>query len=874
LDEDTIVAFIGARLEPERITRVEAHVRGCAACGELLTLALGGARGPREAAHDHPVPSDSGALARGTAFGRYTVLGPLGRGAMGEVYAAYDPELDRKVALKILHRVADGADERSRGRLLREAKAIAKLRHPNVILVHDAGTIDGRVFLAMEHVEGQTLAAWLAEKPRTRKEIVDVFAAAGRGLHAAHAAGIAHRDFKPQNVMVDGTGGVRVMDFGLAREIGETEPAAATAPMDVDLPGAHALPLTRTGEIVGTPLYMPPEGFKTQRADARSDQFSFCVALYQALYGAHPFGGKNLGELIAAVTAGRVLPPPPKSTVPPWLRRVVLRGLSADPAARWPSMEALTAALEHDPARTRGFWLAGVAVAAAIVAVAAAVRTRSGHESICHRGPERLAGVWEPAASGDSSRRAATKAAFSKTGVEYAADLWQRAAGLLDRYREGWLQMYQETCTATHERGDQSVQVLDLRMACLTERLGRVKALTDVFADANATVVENAVSAAGALPSLDRCADVEQLRAVMPPPENPAARARVEALRQELARVVALQDSGQCAAASASSKKLNADAEQLAYLPLRADVLVSAWRSLCVPFEENITNCRRAAMAALVSHHDEAFIEAASCVADLQADMTPDIARARDWMDLSTASMERASGSHPVLESYRLIALGNVYRKEGNYARALDTLERARLLVAQTRGTEHLDYARVLNVIGVVLVDLGRFDEAATQYQHAADAALKVGGPNSPKASLYLVNAAEALNALGHHAEAQTAAERALAIHHRIGSTAFLKAYALTMLAQALIGQSRTGEAVPRLEEALTLVRDDPNATAFAPTVRFTLAQALWSSPDSRPRALTLARDARSDYQRFKDHAADVAKVDAWLRDRPSARAR
>ena len=167
LNEETIVAFIDARLTPDGVSRVEAHSSSCASCRELLSLAIAAASASELAERTAPAPNAT--LARGTSFGRYTVLGPLGRGAMGAVYAAYDPELDRKVALKILHSLVEGPDGRSRSRLLREAKAIAKLHHPNVVVVHDAGTIDDRVFLAMEHVDGQTLASWLAGRARTRK---------------------------------------------------------------------------------------------------------------------------------------------------------------------------------------------------------------------------------------------------------------------------------------------------------------------------------------------------------------------------------------------------------------------------------------------------------------------------------------------------------------------------------------------------------------------------------------------------------------------------------------------------------------------------------------------------------------------------------
>jgi tRNA A-37 threonylcarbamoyl transferase component Bud32/tetratricopeptide (TPR) repeat protein len=882
LDEDTIVAFIAARLQPEQIGRVEAHVHECANCGELLTMALAAGHRRTKAAPDGGPDGKPAAatLARGSAFGRYTVLGPIGQGAMGEVYAAYDPDLDRKVALKILHAVGDGADERKRSRLLREAKAIAKLRHPNVILVHEAGTLDGRVFLAMEYVDGQTLASWLGERARTRHEIIAAFAAAGRGLGAAHAAGIAHRDFKPQNVMVDREGGVRVTDFGLAREIGATEPTVAPPAASPDVPMAvvdartQALPLTRTGELVGTPLYMPPEGFKTQRADARSDQFSFCVALYQALYGTHPFGGRNLGELMAAVTAGRILPPPPKSSVPPWLRRVLVRGLSVDPAARWPSMDALTAALLRDPARDRRRWVAGGASATLLIAAFAFTRMSGGKESVCRRGPERLLGVWEPqGVTGAATRRAATRAAFEKTGVERAGDAWDRAAAMLDRYTRGWLGMYQETCAATHERGEQSVEVLDLRMACLTERLGRIKALTDVFADANATVVDNAVQAAGALPALDRCADVALLKAVVPPPDNPATRARVDQLRHELARVMALHDSGQCAAASKSKEKLIVDADQLGYLPLQAVILASLSRTECLSSEQKLQICKRAALIGLASHEDEAAIEGTICVALSRAEFTPDLASARDWLDLATAMKERVRGSYPVLESWRLLALARVYQKEGQNDRALDTLGRARTLIAQTQGPEHLDYAKALGNTGVTLGELGRFDEASSYQQRAAELAFRLKGPNNTVSALALVNNAEVLNALGRYAGAQAAAEQALGIYRRMGSPPFYEGFALTTLGQALLGQTRPREAATQLEEAVDLLRD--GESGYAPTARFALARALWSSsPESRPRAMALAREARAGYERFNYEAQDVAKVDAWLREHASARAR
>jgi len=887
LDEETIVAFIDARLAPEGIGRVEAHSRDCSSCRALLSAALAAtpARSTMERLSPESTPAlpdqraepTEASLTRGTSFGRYIVLGPLGRGAMGEVYAAYDPELDRKVAIKILRTSGPGPDVRSRSRLLREAKAIAKLRHPNVIVVHDAGSIGDRVFIAMEHVEGQTLAAWLADGDHTRKEVLEVFTAAARGLGAAHAAGLVHRDFKPHNVMVGTDGGVQVMDFGLAREIGAPDSQAGSETATTDAREAlpphedPELPLTRTGELLGTPLYMAPEQFKAQRADARTDQFSFCVALYQALYGSHPFGGQKLGDLITAVTSGRVQPPPPKSAVPPRLRRILLRGLAVDPAARWDSMDTLTTALSRDPARLRLRWLGGAAVSAALVGGFLAMRAPRTAETLCRGGPARLAGVWEPdgAPNPATTRRAATRAAFMKTGVDNAADTWSRAARILDQYTADWLRTYGDTCAATHVRGEQSAEVLDLRMACLQERLGHVRALTEVFVDANATVLENAIAATGALPSLDRCADVKALRAVIPPPDDHASRAQVESIRHDIARVRALHDVGQCDAAAEAARKVISDADTLGYPPLQAEGLTAGNEgsaSVCIGHEEMIRNGKRAVLLGIASHHYEAVADAAITVAWMKAESTSDIAGAHDWIDLATATIQGMNGSHPDLEALRLEALGRISAREGHIDKGVEDFERARALIEKTKGSESPAYGFMLNNIAVAYLDAKRYTEALSRLQHAKEVIIKVGGPRNTMLALCLANSAEALNGLHRYAEANAAAEESLRIGASTGASEALTAFALTMSGKALVDQERPREGAPRLEEAL---RKFPGEMInYKQVARFALARALWATPENRPRALALARDASVGFERFGNSAAEIAEIDDWLRNR------
>ncbi|MCB9753607.1 MAG: serine/threonine protein kinase [Myxococcales bacterium] len=312
------------------------------------------------------------ALARGRTIGRFTILRELGSGGMGIVYAARDEQLERTVALKLLHGgdASGSGGESERRRLLREAKALARLSHPAVVTVLDVGVHDGQTFLAMEFIDGQTLDRWLHATRQSWREVISVYLRAGEGLAAAHAAGIVHRDFKPANVMVREDGRVVVLDFGLAR-------APLTPPSDEELAAAaardstRALDLTATGTIVGTPAYMSPEQFTAGELTTASDQFSFCVALFEGLHGVRPFAGRSVEELARHVVSGERRVAPPQS-LPPALEVVLARGLSTRPEDRYPSMDALLEqlrALLEAPAPAPARWwprLLAVGVIAAV----------------------------------------------------------------------------------------------------------------------------------------------------------------------------------------------------------------------------------------------------------------------------------------------------------------------------------------------------------------------------------------------------------------------------------------------------------------------------------------------------------------------------
>ena len=836
-------------------------------------------------------------LERGQTIDRFVVLGLVGRGGMGEVYAAYDPELDRKVAIKLLRARGDAADQKTR--LLREAQAIAKLQHPNVVVVYDVGTFGDSIFIAMEFVEGRTVGGWLAAGTgaRTRREILDVYLAAGRGLAAAHAAGLVHRDFKPDNVMVTNDGQVRVMDFGLARhvseapeapppalpisgadDVGDTFDPAHDPEATVDLRKAArdtgpisgkylSIKLTQTGAMLGTPAYMAPEQFAVRSTDARTDQFSFCVALYEALYGARPFDGETFVALMTSVTTGSVNASPAKTRVPGWLRRVLLRGLATEPGARWGSMAELLKALETDPTvRTRRI-VAAVAMSLLLGAGVLAARKVTGtHEAMCGGAGAKWAGVWTPGGA-PSPRNASIHKAFLATGLSYAEQAWRGASRYLDDYAAGWAGAYKDACEATHVRGEQSAEVLDLRMGCLRDRLSAARALTDVFAAANGAAVDNAVSAAAALPRLDRCADVALLKATIQPPDDEAVRKKVVELAERTARLAAKTSAGQCGEAEKEAPVLIADARAVGYRPVLADALDAAGHlsDFCVAENVGIARFREAYSVALSSRDDEAAADAAVSLSCFTLrNQTKDLGAAQQWLEIGRAMVDRIGGQTR-LAGMVGEAQASIFRHSGRYDESIEAWKRAAKIL-EPLGKDHPESMSTANDLALTLQTAGRLEEARTTLAELLASQERVLGAEHPKLTFPLNNYGEVLNRLGRHAEARAAFERALGIWRRSGADLFYISYGLTGLGIAELGEGRAHDAIGPLTEALAIRVEKKAGRAELGETRFALARALWSKPEERARALALARDAREDYAHGADADYPAPDIAAWLR--------
>ena len=881
--ESSAQRYLTGGLDQADRTHFEAHLPRCAACARTVAASLRGApEGTRPASENDPPPAP-GTFARGTTVGRYIILSLLGRGGMGEVYSAYDPRLDRKVALKLLREApGGGATARSaQERLLREAQSTARLAHRNVVIVYDAGTIQdqsgaARVYLAMELVDGQTLAAWLAERRRSWREIREVFLAAAEGLQAAHAAGLVHRDFKPQNVMVGRDGTVRVMDFGLAGD--GSEGGAGEGPtIDLtsgEVPTTQTIALTHTGVLLGTPLYMAPEQFLGRKTDARTDQFSFCVALYEALYGERPFADGSLAELVAAVTAARIRQMPKRATVPAFLRRTLLRGLKADPASRFASMRDLIGALRADPFRYRWGVAPGAALSVTLLAaVVGAQRVATRSQRMCRGAAERLQEIWE--LDERSPRRTTLHQAFITSSSPIAEDTWTRVSKLLDDYLRRWTAAYRDTCEATHVRGDQSAEVLDLRMTCLEGERTALRAVTDIFSRADARVVVEGVNAVNALLPVERCADVAQLRSVVARPADPIVRTRVAELETDWAETKALVDTSQWPAAQGRIAKLVRAARDTGYEPLLGETLALKGWTECETRE--YTGCGvsygEVVRIALAGNQDDLAAEASVGMIAATLHRPDGSDENRYWESLASALVRRLGPGHERITAWLEQNKAVASVRWGDFDDAAARLSLALALKRSVLPPTHPDIARTLSDIGYLRAQMGDGNGALAAAQEGLEILVRAYGDRSPDLWNALNNRGVAFSVLHRYKEAESDLRSSIAlVTSLVGPNQWSVSDPLTDLGEILLNERRYREAKPLLVSAVRIREQaDPMSPDLA-EARFALARTQWALGEDRPGARVLAMTALNAYRAVPGYKKWADEVQAWFSSSPAPR--
>jgi predicted Ser/Thr protein kinase len=695
-------------LDPAEFAALEVHIDTCENCRKILAVAVA----ERSLAAGTPVEDDLAPLAKlvdvtkdVSINDRYVIKALLGRGGMGAVYLARDLTLDREVAIK-LHKAGSGSE-----RLHREAMAMAKLAHPNVVTVFEVATVDDRLYVAMEYVRGETLRGWLSAGPHHWRQIIALLLEVGGGLAAAHAAGLVHRDFKPENVLVGEDGRPRVGDFGLARvgsspsttfrryvpstpppiaEANETPATAETVPAPPP-PGALDSPMTAAGTLLGTPAYMAPEQLAGEVVDARCDQFAFCVVAWECLFGKRPFTGTTLTALQIAISE-RQLQLPKKTAVPQRVRLALERGLASDPAERYADMPALLAALREAAApRTKrrvAFVAAGVLVLAGAGALAVTLVGKHRHEAAC------AAAGGEMLRTFDDAKRAQLRAVFTATGSPFAASSADRTSDVLARYTKVLATRAVGVCHGL----DEPARVTAARRACLDDHRRELVAFTDVLLQADKGRVQRAPGSAWGLFDPDPCNDPQTLLAR-------AASAATITLAQaaELDHVKALADAGRYDEALAAVRPIVERAHASGNRGLELDAtLAMASMHLELEAPELRAALERAIALAETLGRDLDAATAYATLANHAGMIAHNFADAHRYIGLARAKLERLGGKNPIIRGDLLATEAQVLLDENRLGEAEAAMRTAVTAVEEAYGPDHPKLGSALGTLSQI----------------------------------------------------------------------------------------------------------------------------------------------------------------------------
>ncbi len=705
-------------------------------------------------------PGLAGELEAGTLVAdTFRVERKLGEGGMGVVYLVYDIELERPVALKLQRKES----EQSTLRMAREARAMARVSHPNVVPVHEVGQHRGQLFIAMEYIPGGTVRQWL-ETPRSWREIVELFVQAGRGLAAAHAIELVHRDFKPDNVLVGEDGRARVADFGLARAIIPKQdqdtaeqaarssdvfgvPRSATAADSESRPGSASSSerasllsnkLTQTGAAVGTVAYMAPEQWGGTELDARADQFSFCVALFEALCGVRPFAGRSAGPLLYNIQRGQIRDPLPGRRVPRRILKILRRGLAADPESRFPSMLVLLRKLERQPVSRRR-----VAISLGALGVATVVgATMNTEEAVdpCEAGVAEMHRLWTPAIADE------LQGAAEATGKPHAIDALERALQPLSSYADKWSDAYTTACESTHVRKEQTEATFELIAACLAERRQAFGGVVRELRSGELAKLESSVGAATSLPNLEPCTNTEALGQLDPLPSDAEARQSLLELRAEIQALPEESSDMDYEDAIARAQGLLERAKAIGYRPTigRARLAMVGVQERASRFTTD-DEVREAFNDGLASGDYHLAADAAAASVEFHAPKDP--AEAHRWGSTGRTLLDEIGASKS--------AYLRLLRAEGvAYGMAMD-FEHAEPLFREVidsliaEDPEDPKLATAYSDVAVMLAQKGELEAAATAFEEAHARTVQAKGSRHPDRALALANVARIRLGLG-----------------------------------------------------------------------------------------------------------------------------
>jgi len=767
-------------------------------------------------------------------IGRFVFLRPLGAGGMGTVSAAYDPSLRREVAIKL---VKGQGDPRAQKRLVREAQTTAKVKHPNVIAVYEVGELGDAVFIAMELVDGPNLHLW-GQETHERTERLAAVVQAAQGLAAAHEAGLAHCDFKPQNCIIDSSGRVRVVDFGLARaqlDVGTTSSSSD---------GTWAKTDSRDGGSVtvgsgGTPRYMAPEQARGERVDARSDQFSFAVSAFELLTRRHPFGAEaaDYDPRDARVEAVRWQ----DADLPRHLREALTQALAADPAHRFPSMALLVEALRVDPAASRRVW--GMVVAAAGVAVVGGVVGFSSASD----DPEPTCDTQQLDTAWNSGRRAAVQSSFASVSAQYATVAWARVEPTLDAYASALQGGLQSLC-AVEAVEPQALRTKALRRECLDQRVRELEATVGVFEQADADVVRKWTELVDHLRPITHCEDLSALLVAEVAPPSPEQQEAVSVVSAQFAKIGALRSAGKLVLAEDLATEALEAARATEHGPTVARALIN--------LADSHRFARRAAEAkplleeafavAMQSDDRESLFLASGAMVHTAAQLQTDDAAQAVWTTVAAAALERAGNplrlrrqwlttqgvaamargdsaeflasceeldalfrKHPEVNDNPLghqMSLAIALSNAGKHAEAYDRLTRMVKQRADRLGREHPAYGRTLVNAATVALELDRSDEALAHYEEARPVLENALPAGHPDVAVIDIGIGGALGNLGRHAEAVPLMQATLkTLRSTFPEDHPYVAYTLHNLGRSLAGLGRKDEARAAFTQAVSI---------------------------------------------------------------------